>query len=136
MNSTITKFADHEKKINKGAGIELEGWFDAYAECKAMIKRGVVKNVQEYATRAAKVSKSHKFNSINQYLGHIKWADDNGYKCSDFTSVGHIRETKKPTKKNVKPATKRSAYDEVFSQAKHLSKESRVRLIAKLLKTV
>ena len=132
-----TNFASHEKKINKGAGIELEGWFEAYAECKAMIKAGKIKDVQSYSILAGKTSKSHLANTINQYLGHVKWADDNGYKRSDFTSMGHIRATKNPKKKQTAGTTaKRSAFDEVFNQAKHLSRESRQRLINELLKTL
>lgn len=137
-NEIRISFASHERRINKGAHEELLGWFDAYDECKALIKAGKITTVLEYATLASKVSKSHLLNTINGYIGHCKWAEDNGYKRSEFTSMGHIRKTKNPPKKAGKSAKaeKRSALDEVFDQAKHLSRASRQSLINKLLETL
>jgi hypothetical protein len=145
MNINI-KYATLEKDIRKGTVAELMAWWDVALDYLSVAKKHDGFTVKEYSALAEEVGHDYKANTIQQNIGHILWAMDSGWKktasgVKDATgevvkSMFHVRKTKNPPKKNVKVPTKRSAYDDVFSQAKNLSKESRQRLVSDLLKTL
>lgn len=147
MSEITINYLSYEKDILKGTQAELAGWWNITLDYLSIAKRNKGFTVKQYSELAGAVANDYQDTTIAQNIGHIQWAMKQGWKMSrgvvrDGTNTPvkamfHLRKTKNPKQGNsVKPATKRSPYDEVYSQAKNLSKESRVRLIADLLKTV
>lgn len=146
MSKITINYLSFEKDILKGSQAELAGWWNVATDYLSIAKKNDGFTVKQYSELAGAVAQDYAAASIAQNIGHIQWAMKQGWKMTkgvvrDGTntpvkSMFHLRKTKNPKQGNsVKPA-KRSAYDDVFSQAKHLSKESRIRLIAELSKTL
>lgn len=146
MKNININYVSYEKSIRQGTVQELMGWWNVALDYLSLAKKHDGFTVKEYSVLAGKVARDYKSNTIQQNIGHCLWAMDSGWKITasgvkDATgavvkSMGHLRATKNPPKKSVKVATKRSGYDEVFTMASHLSKESRQRLVSELLKTL
>ncbi len=74
--------------INAGSLTALEGWWNAYAD---FVVSGA-ETVSEYAK--ASVNDDWSENTIGQMVGYVKWANEMGYKRSEFKSMSHLRTTK------------------------------------------
>lgn len=125
----------HSKRIKKGSKEELAGWFDALDECYKRIKdkKDPVNSVRDYAKAS---EGEYAFQTINQYMSHCLWSDEQGYRRT-WDSISDIRAKRyeMPAKGKGKDKGKGMVkqYDSVLSQAKSLSKADRKRLALAIL---
>lgn len=87
--------------INAGSEQQLLGWWNAGLDCK---KQGM--EAKEYG------DKSHSgtcwtASTITRYVEYVLWAMENGYKRSEFRSMGHLRDTRYPKSNDKKQTTRK-----------------------------
>jgi hypothetical protein len=130
----VTHFQSvHSKRIKRGSKEELAGWFDALDECYKRIKdkKDPVNSVRDYAKAS---EGEYSFATINQYMSHCLWSDEQGY-FRTWDSISDIRAKRYEKPANSKGDAKVTVkqYDSVLSQAKSMSKADRKRLAMALL---
>ena len=93
----VTHFTDNkiEGMIWEADHNALMGWWNAYEDYLVSGFR----SVRAYAEASAKKSTRHEQITIQLNIGHIKWADDHGYKRSEFRTLGCLTNTKNPNQK-------------------------------------
>lgn len=95
--------------INAGSEQQLLGWWNAGLDCKQQEMEA-----KEYGVASHKGT-CWKATTIEQNVAHALWAIENGYKRSEFRSMGHLRDTryprndKKQTTRKMSPAKKAEA---------------------------
>lgn len=98
VQSPTTKKVTHFTSSNiqglivKGGQTILDGWWSGYLDYTS----SGYDSVRAYATASAKLSTHFTMNTINQNIGLVKWAVEQGYKKSEFTTFSHLSATRNP----------------------------------------
>ena len=98
VQSPTTKKVTHFTSSNiqglivKGGQTILDGWWSGYLDYTA----SGYDSVRAYAIASAKLSTHFTMNTINQNIGLVKWAVEQGYKKSEFTTFSHLSATRNP----------------------------------------
>lgn len=87
--------------INAGSEQQLLGWWNAGLDCK---KQGM--EAKQYGI-SSHGGTCWKATTIEQNVAHVLWAIENGYKRSEFRSMGHLRDTRYPKSDNKKQTTRK-----------------------------
>lgn len=121
----------HSKRIKKGTKEELAGWFDALDECYKRIKdkKDPIKSVRDYAKAS---EGEYSFATINQYMSHCLWSDEQGYRRT-WDSVSDIRAKRyaKPAKgkDKGKPVARKTLAQETVESLKNFDNKGLALLI-------
>jgi hypothetical protein len=121
----------HSKRIKKGSKEELAGWFDALDECYKRIKdkKDPIKSVRDYAKAS---EGEYSFATINQYMSHCLWSDEQGYRRT-WDSISDIRAKRyeKPAKSKDKgkPVARKTLAQETVESLKNFDNKGLALLI-------
>lgn len=128
-NKITTDFLALEAALADIERSSVDFWEMVYDEWSVL--EGVTTN--QFALKWQQNVKTRSASTVNQNLGHIKWAVDNGYDLSSFVSMAHLIEIKSAKK----GAAKKSApkFDAVKTAKKYadLTKRQREALAHALL---
>lgn len=87
--------------INAGSKQQLLGWWNAGLDCR---KRKM--EAKEYGEKSHRGT-SWEASTIARYVEYVLWAMDEGYKRSEFRSMGHLRDTRYPKSNDKKKTTRK-----------------------------